>query len=202
MASSVIVVRLTSDLTNDCSQTLGYPRVLGPSHLLGLAESRRSSRKSEAQLRRLSENRTTSPTLREGDLLVANLLPVSKLIHQFSIIVYEDGRFESSERLYGTPDSNSIYHKESGDLEPEKLAILRGLLQGYAEIAKAVEEFVSSNDVDPFEFESKDRRGLGFFADSEERGISTWMLNYYSSHFERPEVQKMFNAIESPARAG
>ena len=146
-------------------------------------------------MRRLSENRTTSPTLREGDLLVANLLPVSKLIHQFSIIVYDNGRFESSERLYGIPNANSIFHKESGDLEPEKLAMLRSLIQGYSEIAKAVDDFVSSNDVDPFESESKDRRGLGFFTDSEDRGISTWMLNYYSSHFERPEVQKKFNEI-------
>ncbi len=161
----------------------------------GLGYALRSSRKSEAQLRRLSENRSTSPTLREGDLLVANLLPVSNLIHQFSIIVYDDGRFESSERLFGTPNTNSIYHKESGDLEPGKLVALRSLLQGYAEIAKAIEDFISLNDVDPFESESKDRRGLGFFADSEDRGISTWMLNYYSSHFERPEVQKKFNEI-------
>ena len=155
----------------------------------------RSSRKSETQLRRLSENRSTSPTLREGDLLVANLLPVSKWIHQFSIIVYDDGRFESSERLYGIPNANSIYHKESGNLEPEKLEMLRNLIEGYAEIAKAVEDFVSSNDVDQFESESKDRRGLGFFADSEDRGVSTWMLNYFSSHIERTEVQKKFDEI-------
>ena len=120
---------------------------------------------------------------------------MSKLIHQFSIIVYDDGRLESSERLYGTPNANSIYHKESGNLEPGKLAELRSLIQGYAVIAKAVEDFVSSNDVDPFEHESRDRRGLGFFADSEDRGISTWMLNYFSSHFERPEVQKKFDEI-------
>ncbi len=146
-------------------------------------------------MRRLSENRTTSPTLRQGDLLVGNLLPESKLIHQFSIIVYDDGRFESSERLFGIPNANSIYHKESGNLDPEKLAMLRRLIEEYAEMAKVVEDFVYSNDVDPFESESKDRRGLGFFSDSEDRGISTWMLNHYSSHFERPEIQKRFNEI-------
>jgi hypothetical protein len=116
-------------------------------------------------------------------------------MHQFSIIVYDDGRFESSERLYGAPNNTSIYHKESGELEVGKLAALRSLLQRYSKIAKVVEDFVSSSDVNPFELESKDRRAIGFFADGEERGVSTWMLNYFSSHFDRHDVQNNFDEI-------
>ena len=57
---------------------------------------RRSSLKDGVYLMvraRLSENRSTAPCLREGDLLVANLLPMSRAVHQVSFVVRADGRF-------------------------------------------------------------------------------------------------------------
>jgi hypothetical protein len=36
---------------------------------------------------RLSENQSTAPTFREGDLLVANLLPMGAAVHQVSFVV-------------------------------------------------------------------------------------------------------------------
>lgn len=72
-------------------------------------------------MRRLTENRSTPPILRDGDLLVATVFPDTDLLHQFSLVVYDDGRFECCERLFQSIGSRTIFHKESGKLERHEL---------------------------------------------------------------------------------
>lgn len=144
---------------------------------------------------RLSENRSTAPTFREGDLLVANLLPVSKVVHQVSFIVQADGRFESSERVTASQGRNSIYHKETGVIPTADLEFIRSKVRAFAVVAEPIFRCVMDEDPDPFEYEVTDRRSLGYEFQAEHRTMSTWMLNYPKSRDQKPECVSLFNEI-------
>jgi hypothetical protein len=113
-------------------------------------------------------------------------------VHQVSFIVYADGRFESSERLIGAKDSQSVFHKESGRLAAAELETLRGLLADFAESAEPV---CNSEAADPFEFESNDRRSIGYFAHGTSKTVCTWMLKLYKTSHDATRCTALFNAI-------
>ena len=48
---------------------------------------------------RLREYRSSPPRLKEGELLIGFLAPISRRVHMVSIVIRDDGRFELAERL-------------------------------------------------------------------------------------------------------
>ena len=144
---------------------------------------------------RLSENRSTAPTLRAGDLLVANLLPVSVAVHQVSFVVRTDGHFKASERVTGLHDRNSIYHKETGLISSPEMELIHSKVRAFAAVAEPIFRCVMEEEPDPFEAESADRRSLGYEFGTEHRTMSTWMINYAASHDQRAECVTLFNEI-------
>jgi hypothetical protein len=144
---------------------------------------------------RLSENRSTAPTLREGDLLVANLLPVSVAVHQVSFVVLADGRFESSERITGARDRNSIYHKETGVVPLPEIELIHSMVHAFANVAEPIFHCVMEEEPNPIEAETADRRSLGYEFRTEHRTLSTWMLNCHESYDQRSECVALFNEI-------
>ncbi len=146
---------------------------------------------------RLSENRSTSPTFRQGDLLVANLLPASVALHQVSFVVQADGRFESSERVTGcrSQNKNSIYHKECGVIRSTELENIRSNIQALALAAEPGLRCLMEQSPDPFEHESADRRSLGYAFGAEGRTLSTWTLNWFKSNHQESECVALFDEI-------
>jgi hypothetical protein len=144
---------------------------------------------------RLSENRSTAATFREGDLLVATLLPISTAVHQVSFVVRVDGRFESSERLTGSPGRNSIYHKETGEIELPVLEFVRSKVDALATAAEPICLASMEGQIDPFEHEGRDRRSLGYEFRTEQRTLSTWMLNYCGGREPESDCLALFNEI-------
>lgn len=144
---------------------------------------------------RLSENRSTAPTLREGDLLVANLLPVSVAVHQVSFVVRADGRFESSERVTASRDRNSIYHKETGVIPSPEIELIHSAVQAFGNVAEPIFRRVMDEQPDPFQAETADRRSLGYEFRTEHRSLTTWMLNYDESYDQRSKCVALFNEI-------
>jgi hypothetical protein len=144
---------------------------------------------------RLSENRSTAPTLREGDLLVANLFPVSVAIHQVSFVVRADGRFESSERITASRDRHAIYHKETGVIPSPEIELIHSTVQAFANVAEPIFRRVMDERPDPFEAETADRRSLGYKFRTEHRSLTTWMFNYDESYDQRSKSLTLFNEI-------
>lgn len=125
--------------------------------------------------------------------MVATLLPYcTQGVHLFFIIVYEDGRFESSEKLIG---DRSIYHKESGALGADELERLSVLLKSLDETSASLFATSKFHDVDPFDFESNDRRSIGFMADKKPSLLSTTFLNYSSGNKDVAMCKGIFDSI-------
>lgn len=116
--------------------------------------------------------------------MIAFVSPVATRVHSSATIVRDDGRFEFADRLTSLPGHNSIYHKESGDVGTALLAKIREQLTVLA-VAKVEAHPFQIDDIDPFEFETRDRRHLSYWSSGGRDGCSVWSPEIYE-HFSVP----------------
>ena len=141
---------------------------------------------------RLSENRSTPPILNEDELLVASAFPVSRNIHQLTIVIREDARFEFSERITPVLTQNAVYHKETGRVSADHLGRLRSELTQLADSASRIHGNLPFHEIDPFEYESADRRTISYWRDEVRESCSLWKRALYDRFRISPEGVEAF----------
>ena len=120
---------------------------------------------------RLREYSSTPPRLKEGELLIAFLAPISSRVHMVSIVIRGDGRFELAERLSGPPGHNSIYHHEHGEIDQTRMTELRAAVARLAAISAEIHGPMAEG-LDSDEWETDDRRSLAFWHAGERDGCA------------------------------
>lgn len=141
--------------------------------------------------RRLSENRSTTPLLQTGELLVASAMPISTRVHQLHLVLDNDGQFESAERFVRST-SNSLYHKEIGRASEGRFNNICEALADLLEAHQEAHATIPFDQIDPFEYETPDRRGLSFWQGEARDGCSVWGPALYEHHSISRECYSTF----------
>jgi hypothetical protein len=151
------------------------------------------------QFPRLSKNRSTPPLLRRDELLVGVAMPISTLVHQLLFVVGDCGFIESSERITGGRDSVPTYHRDFQQISGGSFHQLRSDLDVLARESSSIEAHIPFSEIDPFAYESNDRRTLNLWRNDRRVTCGVWSRELFAQ-FEVPENRieayfKAFNAI-------
>jgi hypothetical protein len=129
---------------------------------------------------RLSKNRSTPSLLRSGELLVGAAWPISTRVHQLLIVVGDNGSIEWSERVTGGHESDGVYHSECGQISAETINQIRADATVLALKCEKIEGLVPFSQIDPFAYESNDRRTLAFWHNDVRRTCGVWSQELYT----------------------
>ena len=132
--------------------------------------------------RRLKKNSSTHPLLNDEELLTAGAMPVSADIHIVTFIIRTDGHFEFAERITPVRSTTKVFHKETGSLTAAELAAINETLNSVHESHAQLHADIPLDDIDPFEYESRDRRNITSWRDSERETCSNWAHSLYTNY--------------------
>ena len=132
--------------------------------------------------RRLKENSSTHPLLNDDELLTAAAMPVSDDIHQVTFIIRTDGHFEFAERITAVRSHTSVFHKETGSVPAAELAAINTTLHSVHETHTQLHANIPLEEIDPFEYESRDRRHITLWRGSERETCSNRADSLYRNY--------------------
>lgn len=132
--------------------------------------------------RRLKENSSTHPLLNDEELLTAGAMPVSADIHIVSFIIRTDGHFEFAERITPVRSTTPVFHKEAGSISAAEMTALNTTLHSVHESYAQLHADIPLDEIDPFEYESRDRRNITSWRGSERETCSNWADSLYSNY--------------------
>lgn len=148
--------------------------------------------------RRLKENSSTHPLLNDEELLTAGAMPVSADIHQVTFVIRTDGHFEFAERITPVRSATSVFHKETGSISAGEIAAINASLNSVHESHSKLHADIPLEEIDPFEYESRDRRTITSWRGSERKTCSNWADNlYYNYNTPTSRLEVFVEAFDS-----